>query len=153
MSLGLFAQDKSKVQVAAAGFPKTLLSQAAACSTLEELERALRSEKGFLVAFTDVASFVDLHRILYQWEGQFVLSGPFADGEATARFTTPEAAKEVRDLHAGRMRVVPVLNHWTQDRTECWILLCLTSWLRIAFSRVTVLPVPSAKAFLLLSGP
>ena len=75
-------------------------------STLEELERALRSEKGFLVAFTDVASFVDLHRILYQWEGQFVLSGPFADGEATARFTTPEAAREVRDLHAGQARVL-----------------------------------------------
>ena len=102
---GLLPQIESKSQVAAAGFPKTLLSQAAACSTLEELERALRSEKGFLVAFTDVASFVDLHRILYQWEGQFVLSGPFADGEATARFTTPEAAREVRDLHAGKARV------------------------------------------------
>lgn len=34
-----------------------------------------------------------------------MLSGPFADGEATARFTTPEAAKEVRDLHAGKARV------------------------------------------------
>ena len=105
-SLGLLPQLASKLQVAAAGFPKTLLSQAAACSTLEELERALRSEKGFLVAFTDVASFVDLHRILYQWEGQFVLSGPFADGEATARFTTPEAAREVRDLHAGKARIL-----------------------------------------------
>ena len=90
--------------MAAAGLPKTLLSQAAASSTLEELERALRSEKGFMVAFTDVTSFVDLHRILYQWEGQFVLSGPFPNGEATARFTTPEAAREVRNLHASETR-------------------------------------------------
>ncbi len=53
-----------------------MLSQAAAASTLDELERALRTEKGFSVVFTDVASSVDLHRILYQWEGQFVLNGP-----------------------------------------------------------------------------
>ena len=86
--------------------PKTLLSQAAGCSTLDELERALRSEKGFLVAFTDVAAVIDLRRILYQWEGQFVLSGPFPNGEATARFTTTEAAREVIHVHAGKTRVL-----------------------------------------------
>lgn len=81
--------------MASAGLPRTLLSQAAAASTLDELERALRTEKGFSVVFTDVSPSVDLHRILYQWEGQFVLNGPFPDGEATARFSSPEAAREV----------------------------------------------------------
>ena len=82
-------------QVASAGLPRKLLSEAAAANTLEDLERALRTEKGFTVVFTDVAPSVDLHRILYQWEGQVVLNGPFPDGEATARFTNAEAAKEV----------------------------------------------------------
>lgn len=82
-------------QVASAGHPRTLLSEAAAANTLEDLERALRTEKGFTAVFTDVAPSVDLHRILYQWEGQFVLNGPFPDREATARFTNAEAAKEV----------------------------------------------------------
>ena len=87
-------------QVASAGLPRTLLSQAAAASTLDELERALRTEKGFSVVFTDVSPSVDLHRILYPWEGHFVLNGPFPDREATARFTSPEAAKEVMLQHA-----------------------------------------------------
>ena len=87
-------------QVGAAGLPRTLLSEAAAGNTLEELERALRTEKGFSVVFTDVVPAVNLHRILYQWEGQFVLNGPFPNGEASARFTTPEVAKEVRQQQA-----------------------------------------------------
>ena len=83
-------------QVSSAGLPKILLSEVAATKTLYELEVALRTEKGFSVVFTDVSPSVDLHRILSQWEGQFVLNGPFSDGEATARFTSPEAAKEVQ---------------------------------------------------------
>ncbi len=82
-------------QVASAGLPRMMLSDAAAANTLEELEKALRTEKGFTVVFTDVAPSVDLHHILYQWDGQFVLNGPFPNGEATARFTNTEAAKEV----------------------------------------------------------
>ena len=34
--------------------------------------------------------------ILQRWEGQFVLSGPHADGSAAARFSRPEGAKEVQ---------------------------------------------------------
>lgn len=76
--------------------PRQALSKVAQSTTLEDLERAVRAERGFPVHFTDVAPSVDLHRILERWEGQFVLSGPHADGSAAARFSRPEAAKQVR---------------------------------------------------------
>ena len=62
---------------------------------LDNLERLVRAERGFVVHFTDVAAAVDLNRVLGRWEGQYVLSGPGPDGAATARFSRPEAVKEV----------------------------------------------------------
>lgn len=44
--------------------PRQALSRAAAGMPLEDLERAVRAEKGFPVHFTDVAPAADLHRIL-----------------------------------------------------------------------------------------
>lgn len=72
------------------------LAKAAAASTLDDLERAVRAEKGYSVHFADVSPAADLHRILDRWEGQFVLSGPHPDGSAVARFSRPEAAKQAR---------------------------------------------------------
>ncbi|EIE26925.1 hypothetical protein COCSUDRAFT_46285 [Coccomyxa subellipsoidea C-169] len=87
-----------------AAVPRQALSRAAAGMPLEDLERAVRAEKGFPVHFTDVAPAADLHRILQRWEGQFVLSGPHADGSAAARFSRPEGAKEVLDALGGGVR-------------------------------------------------
>lgn len=84
-----------QTQATHAAMPRQLLSRAAAGMPLEDLERAVRAERGFPVHFTDVAPAADLHRILQRWEGQFVLTGPHADDTAVARFSRPEAAKEV----------------------------------------------------------
>lgn len=50
------------MQVDGASIPRTLLSAAAAAQSLDELERAVRAERGYPVQFTDVAPSVDLHR-------------------------------------------------------------------------------------------
>ncbi|CAL8468912.1 g8453 [Coccomyxa elongata] len=83
-------------KAAHAALPRVSLAKAAAASTLDDLERAVRAEKGYPVHFADVSPAADLHRILDRWEGQFVLSGPHPDGTAVARFSRPEAAKQAR---------------------------------------------------------
>ncbi|BDA43092.1 probable E3 ubiquitin-protein ligase ZNF598 at N-terminal half [Coccomyxa sp. Obi] len=91
-------------KAAHAALPRVSLAKAAAASTLDDLERAVRAEKGYPVHFADVSPAADLHRILDRWEGQFVLSGPHPDGSAVARFSRPEAAKQVLDALGGGVR-------------------------------------------------
>lgn len=50
------------------------------------------------VSLADLALNV-MRRILDRWEGQFVLSGPFQDGTAVARFSQPAAQKEACILY------------------------------------------------------
>ena len=45
-----------------ASIPRQRLSAAAAAQSLDELERAVRAEKGHPVHFSDVAPALDLHR-------------------------------------------------------------------------------------------
>lgn len=64
------ADSRLHGQVPGASVPSRLLSEVLTTATLEELERAARSERGYPLRLTDVAHDVSLPALLARWEGE-----------------------------------------------------------------------------------
>jgi hypothetical protein len=114
----------ANAQVETSAVPRNSCAKAAAAMPLDDLERAVRTERGFAVHFTDVAHSVDLHRVLDRWEGQFVLTGPDAEGNASARFSRPEAVKEVGCAQIP-LRITSAFDIPCLDMTTSKVATCL----------------------------